>query len=89
MPTVRLLGPFPLVGIQGNDMKDFVTLACIMLSVIVGLPSLLLGMAGVAGGLADVSYWENVQFGIPLLVAGVSILAASGYWIWRQLRHRP
>jgi hypothetical protein len=69
-------------------MKDFVTLACIMLCVIVGVPLLLCGMSGLAGGLADVSYAENVQFSLPFLAGAAAILGPSILWFWLRWKRR-
>lgn len=60
--------------------RDFVTLALILLSVLVGLPCLALGIAGLAGSLADASYAENVRFAIPYLVVAAGALAPAIWW---------
>lgn len=52
-------------------MKDFATVAMVLLSVVVGLPCLCLGVAGVMGSLADVSYAENVKLAAPYLAGAV------------------
>ncbi len=63
-----------------QHMKNFATLALIQLSVLLGLPCLALGIAGLAGWLADASYAENVRFAIPYLAIAAGALAPAIWW---------
>ena len=69
-------------------MKDILTLACLMLSVMVGAPLLFMGIIGLAGGLADASHGENIVFSLPFLAGAFAILGSSIFWVWLRWKGR-
>lgn len=70
-------------------MKGFVSLAAVVLSVLVGFPCAVLGVAGLLGILADVSHAENVRFGWFFLAAAGLIWGLSALWFWYWYRNAP
>lgn len=69
-------------------MRDFLTLALVMLTVFIGLPCLALGAAGLLGSLADASYSDNVHFAFPYLVVAITILVPATLWISARIAQR-
>lgn len=67
-------------------MKDFVTLALVMLSVIIAIPCICLGVLGLSGSAGDTSYAENVQFGVRYLGIGAAVLMPTAYWMYIRLK---
>lgn len=62
-------------------MRSFFSLLLLMLVVVVAIPCLGLGVLGLAGGLADASYGENVKFGVPFLAIAAVILVPAICWV--------
>ena len=67
-------------------MKDFVSLACLMLSIMVAAPLVFVGLCGLGGGIADASYAENVYLAVPCLAIGGAILSFSTFWLWLRFK---
>ena len=67
-------------------MKGLITLASVLLSVLAGLPCLLIASVGTVGILADASYSENLRFAAPYLAIATLILVPSVSWIRALLR---
>jgi len=55
-------------------------LALILLSVLLALPCLALGIAGLAGSLAEASYAENIRLAIPDLAIAAGAFAPAIWW---------
>ena len=80
--ALRLAGKVHGLAGKIKLMKHWVTMACLTLCLVVVLPLLIIGVLGLSGRLADVSYAENVRFAAPNLVASCAILGFSIFWLW-------
>lgn len=66
----------------GGFVKDFVSLACLILSILIGLPCAALGMAGLAGFVADAEYAVSIRFALPYLAVSSIVLLPSTVWFF-------
>lgn len=69
-------------------MRDFITISVIFTVVFVAIPAIFFGSAALSGGLADVSYSQNLRYSIIYFTVGIAVSGTAGLWFWHLWRHR-